>query len=362
MNQSTTRLSAFILLFIFAIPGRAQRFDTRAIDLFWIVVDRLEQDRPLTDSLWTAYYELPGNKDYMARNRPNDQVTEHRKYLEMVFRPSMRDSLPELRLQKGGPGDDILQNLLYIHDHEAAIRRYTAVVTAKDYLNTCLTLAKRFLPAETNPLPANLVIYIEAMTLDAAVQTPNMYFGISIIYDLDRIQQGTVAAHELHHQLRKSREIGKSISSSDSVSFTMAEQINNEGTADMVDKPITVAHVDSVYDGASLVHWLFDDAPAVIRRLDSAFLVNARAGRGQRPFGYRDARRMMLYSSGHIPGFYMADVIIRNGGQAALIQGCENPFVIFYLYNSYAAKDKERPVLFSDQTIAYLRELEKRVY
>jgi hypothetical protein len=91
----------------------------------------------------------------------------------------MRDSLPELRLQKGGPGDDILQNLLYIHDHEAAIRRYTAVVTAKPYLNTCLTLAKRFLPAETNPLPANLVIYIEAMTLDAAVQTPDMYIAYS---------------------------------------------------------------------------------------------------------------------------------------------------------------------------------------
>jgi hypothetical protein len=45
-----------------------------------------------------------------------------------------------------------------------------------------------------------------------------------------------------------------------------------------------------------------------------------------------------------------------------LIQGCEDPFTIFYLYNSYAAKDKEHPVLFSDQTIVYLRELQKRVY
>jgi hypothetical protein len=355
--------NSLLLLLVFAsLPALAQRFDTRAVDLFWGVVDRLEQDQPLTDSLWTAYYELPGNKDYMEHNRPDNQVTQHRKYLEMVFRPSMRDSLPELRLQNGAPGNDILQNLLYIHDHEAAIRRYTKVVADKEYLSTCLTLAKRFLPAETDPLPADLVIYVEAMTFDAAVQSPRMYFGISAIYDLDRLQRGTIAAHELHHLLRKSKEIGKPISSADTISFAIIEQTNNEGTADMVDKSIAVAHADSVYDGASLVHWLFDDAPAVIRRLDSAFLVNAKAGPGQRPFGYRDVHRMMLYSSGHIPGFYMANVIIRNGGQAALIRGCENPFTIFYLYNVYAAKDKQHPVLFSEETIRYLKGLESRAF
>jgi len=356
------RLSVFVLLVIVAIPGRAQRFDTRAIGAFWIVVDKLEQDQPLTDTLWQAYYDLPGNRKYMEQNRPDEQVAQYRRYLALVFRPSMRDSLPALHKQKGGPGNDILENLLYIHDHEAAIRQYMEVVTSNTYLPACIALARRYLPAKTNALPADLVIYIEAMTFDAAIQPPNMYFGISAIYDLDRLQKGTLAAHELHHQLRGNREIEKRVSSADTVSFAIIEQTNNEGTADMVDKSIEVAHADSIYNGPSLVHWLFDDAPTVIRQLDSAFLINASAHEGERPINYRDIHRMMRYSSGHIPGFYMANVIIRNGGQAALIKGSNNPFGLFELYNRLAAKDKEHPVLFSDRTIAYLRGLEKRVY
>jgi hypothetical protein len=75
-------------------------------------------------------------------------------------------------------------------------------------------------------------IYIMAMTSDAAVQNTNMYFGLSLVYDFDRFQEGTIAAHELHHVLRKEREFGNHLTKIDTASIALVQQVNNEGCAD----------------------------------------------------------------------------------------------------------------------------------
>lgn len=352
---------ALICSCLFSLGAKAQQFNTTAIQQLWRLIDQLKQDKPLTDSLWNAYYNLPGNKNYIEANRDLKQALAHRHDLELVFRPSMQDSLPALRKRAGSDPDDILRNVLYIHDHEAELRNYTGVITSAGYLPKCIALAKRFLPAgKYNEIPKELTIYISAMTFDAAVQSPAMYFGLSIIYEFDRYQQGTIAAHELHHQLRVNRYIEKPVSSADSASYYIVYQVNNEATADLVDKTVAVAHAATLYDAKGLLSWLFDDAPKVIRRLDSALQVNATNAKGALRF--RDFRKLTNYSSGHVPGFYMTTVIVRNGGEKSLIAQSDNVFQIFYLYNKLAKNDKEHPPLYSEATISYLKRLEKAVY
>jgi hypothetical protein len=338
----------------------AQQFNTQAVTKFWQIVDQLKKDQPLTDTLWNAYYSLYGNKTYIDHNRSPEQAAEHRTYLEFVFRPSLRDSLNKLENKPDKPGDDILKNLLYIQAHENALRDYTKIITSPQYLKTCIALAKQYLPKKTNPLPKDLTIYINAMTFDAAVQSPDMYFGLSIIYEFDRFQKGAIAAHEFHHQLRINKHLQNKVSFADSTSLSIINQVNNEGTADLIDKTIAVNNPTTLYDAGGLLHWLFDDAPKTIESLDSAFLVNAKDDKNR--LSYRDFRKLTQYSSGHIPGFYMADIIARNGGKQELINHSDNPFHIFYLYNQAAKKDKAQPRTFSEKAIAYLKDLEKRAY
>lgn len=352
-----------ILIYLFAGKVMAQTFNTDAIRSFWHVVDEMEKDKPLTDSLWNSYFNLEGNKTYMLNNRPAEQVAEHRKYLELVFRPSLADAAAKLKPVQpvNGRIDDILKNLLFIKAHEKALRNYTTVVTAPGYLDACIALAKKYLPAnKQDTINRDLVIYIQAITFDAAVQPPNMYFGLSVIYEFDRFQKGTIAAHELHHQLRKDRQIEKPVSYADSTSFSIISQVNNEGQADLVDKRIAVANKATLYDAADLVHWLLDDAEKTIVRLDSGLRVNAKGGAIR--LSYRDFRKLTDYSSGHIPGFYMDQVIIRNGGFQQLTAHCDNPFNTFYLYNKAAQKDSAHPPMFSAETMAYLHRLEKQVF
>lgn len=337
----------------------SQRFNTDAVNGLWHLVDQMKADRPLTDSMWDAYYHLYGNQNYIINNRDTAQATEHRKYLEIIFRPSKASELKKLMNEK--QTDDILANLLYIKSNEFALRTYTTRITSPAYLAACIALAKSNLPAHKyNKIPKDLTIYINALTFDVAVQSPNMYFGLSIVYEYDRFKKGAIAAHELDHQLRVNKEIENKVSYADSTSFSIIDQVNNEGTADLIDKTVTVANSNTLYDAESTLHWILNDARQTIKSLDSAFLVNSQQAPDR--LSYRNFRELTHYSSGHIPGFYMAQIIVRNGGKAELIRTCDNPFQFFYQYNAAAKMDKTHPPLFSTKAINYLKALEKRVY
>ncbi|MBS1566410.1 MAG: hypothetical protein JST39_18650 [Bacteroidetes bacterium] len=60
----------------------SQKINTDAITKFWQLVDTLKQNHPLTDSLWNAYYNLPGNREYMVNNRDLSEVDECRRDID----------------------------------------------------------------------------------------------------------------------------------------------------------------------------------------------------------------------------------------------------------------------------------------
>ena len=144
-----------------------------------------------------------------------EDVDQHRRYLEIVFRPSFSDSLREMATIKNkDKGAAMFQNLWFIKRNEAGLRKYSHEIASPAYLLSSIALAKSFLPKK---------------------------------------------------------------SSRDSASFYVADDISNEGCADLIDN-------------------------------------------------------------------------------------CDNPFNFFDLYNKAAKKDKESPPCFSDATMAYLKELEKRSF
>jgi hypothetical protein len=342
------------------LPAHAQRVNTDAVVGFWQVVDQLERDRPLSDSLWNAYYHLPGNITYMDNNRGAEQAEEHRRYLELVFRPSRADSLRRLEEDQTKPNDDILDNLLYIKANERRLRSYTSRVISPVYLQRCMKLARRYIPKHSvRALPEYFTIYIMALTFDAAVGDSSMYFGIARVYEYDKYRRGAVAGHELHHQMRVERELVRPVSAADSAVFSAVYQINNEGSADLIDKMLLLENPGKIFRGASTVHRLMDSAARTIQQLDSCFKINA-AETGAFVTA-RQFRKLMNYSSGHLPGLYMDQIIQRNGLERRLIRHDDDPFQFFYLYNEAAGSDPANPPVFSAEAMAYLKRLEKNV-
>lgn len=356
------KITSIVILFLFIkCNAFCQTINTEAIDKFWKIVELLKSDKPLSDSLWNDYYGVFGNKSYMESNRNDSEVAQHRRYLQLVFRPSMADSCKKIRNSVNmDNAEGMFQNLYFIKQNEAKLRTYSNEIASPKYLELSINLAKRYLPKNKyNPISKDLTVYIMAMTSDAAVQPPNMYFGLSILYTFDRFQKGTIAAHEFHHFLRKEKEFTGSISKRDSASYAIIYQINNEGCADLVDKTILLEHVSQIFGGKSTQEWILSTAAATLKKIDSCLIQNSKQNT---VFTTRKSfREITNYSSGHIPGFYMTNIIKRNGYLEELINHCDNPFYIFYLYNKAAKKDKEARFLYSDDTIKYLKLIEKKL-
>lgn len=352
-----TKIIFFIILI--SLNSYSQKINTEAINKFWNIVDYIKKDKPLTDSVWNNYYDVVGNKKYMENNRSSENVLEHRRYLELVFRPSLSDSLIKVAgIKNKDQKENIFQNLYFIKKNEQKLRNYTEEIESPAYLIESIKLAKKYLPKNKyNEIPKDLTFYIMAMTYDAAVQDNNMYFGLACVYDLDRLQKGAVAAHEVHHVLRKTREFKNELSTADSTTVNIVSMINNEGSADLIDKPFFTN--PQTVRGAIMKVKLLETAEAVVKKIDSCFILNSKK---EKIFTTNsDFNKIISYSSGHIPGYYMVDIIKKNGYENELIKNNDNPFNFFFLYNKAAIKDKNKPVIFSENTIKYLKLLEKQL-
>jgi len=64
-------------------------------------------------------------------------------------------------------------------------------------------------------------------------------------------------------------------------------------------------------------------------------------------------------TSGHIPGYYMANIIDKNGFKEELIAHIEDPFEFVYLYVKAAKKDREAYRL-SDKTINLIKSIDQK--
>ncbi|MDP2385140.1 MAG: DUF5700 domain-containing putative Zn-dependent protease [Bacteroidota bacterium] len=354
-------LNSLLLAIILTNSVYSQTINTDAVNRFWTVVELLKSDKPLTDSLWNFYYSVQGNKVYMDNNRSEENVAAHRKYLEFLFKPSLTDSLKNIESNiKNFENDDIFQNLYFIKSNEQKLKEYSKEIQKPAYLETSIKLAKKYLPKNKyNKIPKNLTVYIMAMTYDAAVQDSSMYFGISCVYDLDRFQKGSVAAHELHHILRKNKEFKIKLSPRDSATVDIVDQVNNEGCADLIDKTVFIENAEKIAIGNAIKNWLISEADNTIKKIDSCFIVNSLSIKEFT--NSKEFRKITNYSSGHIPGFYMVDIIKRNGYMSELISVNDNPFNFFYIYNKAAKKDKLKPSTFSQQTIEYLKKIESKL-
>ncbi|MCM8569853.1 hypothetical protein NE848_10710 [Gramella jeungdoensis] len=350
-----------VLLLFLSHYSFSQKFNTEAVVKFWEITSILQEDREIPDSIWESYSNLPGVKKYITNNRSEENLKAHRKYLELFFKPSLSDSLAEMIGDEKLKNDDIFQNMKYLKENEEKLKLFTHEITSPTYLDSAIELTKKYLPAgNKNTSIGDLNIYIQPITYDAAVQGKDMYYGLSIVHDFDKFQIGTVAAHELHHVLRNNKEIKNSLSEKDSASVWVISKINNEGSADLIDKVLVVEHENDLFLGSLFNQILLQNIDPVMVEIDNALSLNSR--KNEKFVTVKDFNKIIKYFSGHIPGFYMAEVIKRNGYEKQLIEGCENPFNIFYLYNKAAKNDPGKPFTYSQETIEYLKNLERKAY
>ncbi|MFB9863550.1 DUF5700 domain-containing putative Zn-dependent protease [Rufibacter immobilis] len=343
----------FTILFLlsFNLCLRAQTIDETAAIKYFELVDSLKKGKPLTQDTWTTFLGLEGNRLYIENQGFNSSYLEkYRKEMEIVYMPQ-NDSILQSKL-KNRQNHFLTYVINQYKANEPELRKYLVELSnGKDnYLKAMYDNAYLMLPKGMQKKSPDAKLYIISIENDGIAHRGNIVLTHWLAYNYDKAKYGAVSGHELHHLLRKPKQYN--VEEKDKGLLTILNKILNEGGPDLIDKKssLSASFPEELQFGA----YFLSTGEKALPKLDAAIKEIAT---GQKVYSGGDMNQL-IGSSGHIPGFYMADVIERNGLKSKLIKNIHDPFQFFYLYNKAAKKDKANPFVFSDATMSYLKKVE----
>ncbi|MFI5452241.1 DUF5700 domain-containing putative Zn-dependent protease [Pedobacter sp. UC225_61] len=352
--------TAFFIFFCCWVNlAMAQKVDLTSLDAFWKITDRLKQGDSVSRGEWKSFLALEGNKVYIENQAFSEQFLEsYRKTLQFVYNPKNTIRLKKMM-------DDKLNNWLaykinQYKDHEQVLKTYAAQLHDPAYLDSIYRQCWQWLPKPLQVKVPQTKIFIIGIDNDALVDRNGIVFTLWNAYNQDKLKYGIVGAHELHHMLRKQRSLRASIPADEGILYAL-QAVLNEGSADMIDKKYSFDPSKEIVYEYRFEEFLLSRSDSIVKQLDTAMQLMAQS-KGSTFRTVKQYRSLMNYSSGHNPGYYMADIIVRNGYRKQLIANIQNPFYFIYLYNRAAKRDKKHPTLFSKEAIGFCKQLERRYW
>lgn len=206
----------------------------------------------------------------------------------------------------------------------------------------------------------NITVYLLGIENDAIASGDVLVFTLWAAYNQDKLKNGILAGHKMHHALRKPTAFQNVEERDKGILYTL-NSILNEGSADMIDKKYGIVNKDNIPTEFNYEDFLVGKAESIIQKIEENLIKMSRTNR-QEYESEKYYRNLIKWSSGHCPGYYMADVIVRNGLKNKLLNNIQNPFAFMYLYNQAAKKDPAKPPIFTKTSITYIKVLEKRYW
>lgn len=339
--------------------AKAQQVDLTSLNVFWKITDRLKQGGTLSREEWKNFLQLEGNKVYIENQAFNEQFLDnYRKTLQFVYNPKNAERLKKMV-------DDKLNNWMVYKinqykDHEQILKKYATHLQEPAYLDSIYKQCWEWLPKRLQVRTPQTKIFIIGIDNDALVDKNGIVFTLWNVYNQDKLKYGIVGAHELHHILRRQRSLKATTPAEEGILYAL-QAILNEGSADMIDKKYSFDPSKDIVYEYHFDDFLLNKPDSIVKQLDTAMQLMAQT-KGATFKTVKQYRNLMNYSSGHNPGYYMADIIVRNGYRKQLIAHIQNPFYFIYLYNKAAKKDKKHPPLFSKTTIDFCKQLAQRYW
>lgn len=333
---------------------KAQEIDDSTIPKYFEITESLRKGNKLDSSVWQSFLDMKGNQLYIQNQNVGAKYwNNYRKSMEIVYLPQ-KDSV--LKAQLKDPSNYWLTYMINQYkQNEAALKQYhkTIMDNKNAYLDAAYTECFKMLPKKMRKRRSDVTIHLTAINNDAVAEGGNnIIFTLWCAYNFDKEKNGAVVGHELHHVVRVPQKY--QIYKADSVILDVLELILTEGVPDLIDKKLTMRA--GFTEELKYGEFLLESGKATLANLDSLLMS---VSTGKKEMTQKDIEDIAPMS-GHVPGFYMSDIIERNGYKKQIVKNVRNPFEFFYIYNKAAKKDKTKPYVLSDQTMAYLKAVEKR--
>ncbi|MEO8860412.1 MAG: DUF5700 domain-containing putative Zn-dependent protease [Ginsengibacter sp.] len=363
MNQLLKFLIAFTFVVNFSLSAIAQKIDISPLDAYWKLIEPLKHGDSLSVSDWEKFLQIESNQIYVENQGfDKDYLERLRKAIQVVYMPRY-DSLLQARVVaiNKDPTSYWLTYKVYVYKvYENDLKKYETQIMQRSYLDSIYKNAFNWLPAQFQKKDTSVSIRFLGIENDAIAGGGLIIATLWSAYNQDKLKMGILGGHEMHHVLRKEVEF-KNVSENDRGIIYVLNNILNEGTADMIDKAYDIAHDDELPIGCRFKEFELFQADSIVKQIDSS-IIKMEQSQGKIYKTEKNYRDLLRWTSGHCPGYYMTDIIVRNGFKKELLKNIQNPFYFIYLYNSAAKKDITKPSMFTTASINYIKLLQQKYW
>jgi hypothetical protein len=332
-------------------------FEFADLERLWEVVDLLESGADPSPERWNELISGPGYSRLVQEEIPAGVLFES---LRVAFLPSLQAKKSQWEDQDS-PALQLVEHFIELDAKRPMIRDLlTGLSKEKDALSRrSMTLACAYFKCSMLNREKPFTVAFAAFQKDARG------YGDTIIMDpVFALEAGPNLAlwlaHETHHLLRNPVARAPSPMAQDGAERSVAWvllQLESEGIADQIDKPHTFFG-DGYMAMSKFAEYFraeLTSAPKRIGQLD--VLMRELADCTGKCDDVGDRIRDTAKMAGHPLGYYMAGVIERSLGRAALIESIGDPTRFITAYNRAANLDAQRPPVFSDRSLAYAARL-----
>ncbi|ASK28729.1 hypothetical protein CEY12_00755 [Chryseobacterium sp. T16E-39] len=349
------RILLTFFLFLTAQLAYSQTFDDSSCWEYFKITESLKKNEPLDKKTWNQFLKNEAIQVYLKDQGVDSTYTEsYRKTMEIVYMPKNSSILQEKLKDRNN--NWWIYNVNEYKVNEDQMKKYLTEIKKdpKKYFETCYQYTYQMLPKKNHTTAPEYKITIIPIHNDAHVESKWMVFTLLAAYFHDNNKMGVLGGHEFQHVLRP--RLVFDVEDQDKVLVAILQRILNEGSADLVDKR---------YEGDDAMKLLefqreygkefLTEGAKVIKNMDSLLSV--------KPLDRSKLKINKLINSwstsGHIPGYYMANIIEKGGYKKELIKHIEDPFEFVYLYDKASKKVKDAYIL-SATTMDLIHELDKK--
>jgi hypothetical protein len=188
-------------------------------------------------------------------------------------------------------------------------------------------------------------------------------------YRIDSYKVGLLSAHESFHAIvsRSFLQRLKKVSNYNSPDFNLLcflQIINEEGIADLIDKPLLIQRNSPLHEEVKkLIENDESISIAKIKKLDSLLTLAFKTETVIEQYqGFAAFANAYGKNGGHIPGRFMGAVIKESGILKNHIQSIEDPISFMVSYNDAVKKLKKSYPIFSSDTMEYLKNIKAKYW
>jgi len=350
MKKIFLAIAIILLNFTFL---KAQTIDDSACWKYFEITKNLKKNLPLEKKAWNAFLSDRAIQVYLKDQGVDSAYIErYRQIMEIVYMPK-NDRILKQQLK-----DQNKYWWTYIvneyKNHEDEMKKYLIDLqkNTDSYFETAYSFAYGMLPKTYHKQAPDYKVSIIPIHNDAHIENEWMVFTLMAAYFSDLNKYGVLAGHEFHHVLRP--RLVFEAEDHDKVIISLLHRILNEGTADLIDKRYEGEDASNLLEfQRGYPESFIEEGEKIIRNIDSILSID------DLDFSKLTINKLIdtWNTSGHIPGYYMASVIEKNGLKNEVINHIEDPFEFVYLYDKASKRDKEAYKL-SEKTLAIIHDVD----